>query len=46
MATGKSYAPDVFATVSNALTTYARNWANMFDRIAKRPGCVASSPTT
>jgi len=28
MATGKSYAPDVFATVSRALTTYAQNWAN------------------
>jgi tetratricopeptide (TPR) repeat protein len=30
MATGKSYAPDVFATVSRALTTYAQNWANMY----------------
>jgi tetratricopeptide (TPR) repeat protein len=30
MATGKSYAPDVFATVSRALTTYAVNWANMY----------------
>jgi len=29
LATGKSYAPDVFATVSHALTTYAQNWANM-----------------
>jgi tetratricopeptide (TPR) repeat protein len=29
MATGKSYAPDVFATVSRALTTYAQNWASM-----------------
>jgi tetratricopeptide (TPR) repeat protein len=29
MATGKSYAPDVYATVSHALTTYAVNWANM-----------------
>ncbi len=29
MATGKSYAPDVFVTVSRALTTYAQNWANM-----------------
>jgi tetratricopeptide (TPR) repeat protein len=28
--TGKSYAPDVFATVSHALTTYAQNWANMY----------------
>ena len=28
--TGKSYAPDVFATVSRALTTYAQNWANMY----------------
>ena len=30
MQTGKSYAPDVFATVSRALTTYAQNWANMY----------------
>jgi len=30
MATGKSYAPDVFATVSRALTTYAQSWANMY----------------
>jgi serine/threonine protein kinase/tetratricopeptide (TPR) repeat protein len=30
LATGKSYAPDVFATVSRALTTYAQNWANMY----------------
>jgi len=30
MATGKSYAPDVFATVSRALTTYAQNWAGMY----------------
>jgi eukaryotic-like serine/threonine-protein kinase len=30
MATGKSYAPDVLATVSRALTTYAQDWANMF----------------
>ena len=28
--TGKSYAPDVFVTVSRALTTYAQNWANMY----------------
>src|SRR6266496_712891 len=37
LATGKSYAPDVFATVSHALTTYARNWANMY-----RDSCEAS----
>ena len=30
MQTGKSYAPDVFVTVSRALTTYAQNWANMY----------------
>jgi serine/threonine protein kinase len=30
MQTGKSYAPDVFATVSRALTGYAHNWANMY----------------
>ena len=29
MQTGKSYAPDVFVTVSRALTAYAENWANM-----------------
>jgi tetratricopeptide (TPR) repeat protein len=29
MDTGKSYARDVFATVSRALTTYAQSWANM-----------------
>jgi eukaryotic-like serine/threonine-protein kinase len=28
--TGKSYAPDVFATVSRALTGYAHNWANTY----------------
>jgi eukaryotic-like serine/threonine-protein kinase len=27
--TGKSYAPDVFVTVSHALTTYAQHWADM-----------------
>jgi eukaryotic-like serine/threonine-protein kinase len=37
LATGKSYAPDVFATVSHALTTYAENWANMY-----RDACVAT----
>jgi tetratricopeptide (TPR) repeat protein len=30
LSTGKSYAPDVFATVSRALTTYAQSWANMY----------------
>ena len=30
LGTGKSYAPDVFATVSRALTTYAQSWANMY----------------
>ncbi len=30
LATGKSYAPDVFATVSQALTTYAQRWADMY----------------
>jgi len=30
IATGKNYAPDVFATVSRALTIYAQNWANMY----------------
>jgi len=30
MQTGKSYAPDVFATVSRSLTVYAQNWANMY----------------
>jgi serine/threonine protein kinase len=29
MATGKGYAADVYATVSKALTTYARNWVQM-----------------
>ena len=29
MATGKSYAPDVFATVDRALTAYAQSWASM-----------------
>ena len=28
--TGKSYAPDVFATVSKALNVYARQWADMY----------------
>jgi eukaryotic-like serine/threonine-protein kinase len=28
--TGKSYAPDVFATVSRALTGYAQRWADMY----------------
>ncbi len=28
--TGKSYAPDVFATVSAALTGYAQRWADMY----------------
>jgi tetratricopeptide (TPR) repeat protein len=37
MATGKSYAPDVFATVSRALTTYAESWANMY-----RENCEAT----
>jgi serine/threonine protein kinase/tetratricopeptide (TPR) repeat protein len=37
LATGKSYAPDVFATVSRALTTYAHNWANMY-----REACEAT----
>ena len=27
---GKSYAADVFATASHALTTYAQSWANMY----------------
>ncbi len=30
LATGKSYAPDVFATVSRALTGYAQRWADMY----------------
>jgi serine/threonine protein kinase/tetratricopeptide (TPR) repeat protein len=30
LATGKSYAPDVFATVSAALTGYAQRWAAMY----------------
>jgi serine/threonine protein kinase/tetratricopeptide (TPR) repeat protein len=30
LATGKSYAGDVFVTVSRALTNYAQNWANMY----------------
>jgi len=30
MQTGKSYAPDVFVTVSHALTTYAQHWADMY----------------
>jgi tetratricopeptide (TPR) repeat protein len=30
LATGKSYAPDVFATVSAALTGYAQHWADMY----------------
>ena len=29
LATGKGYAADVYATVTKALTGYARNWANM-----------------
>src|SRR4051812_22512551 len=37
MATGKSYAPDVFATVNRTLTTYAQNWANMY-----RDACEAT----
>jgi serine/threonine protein kinase/tetratricopeptide (TPR) repeat protein len=28
--TGKSYAPDVFATVSRTLTDYAQRWASMY----------------
>ena len=36
MQTGKSYAPDVFVTVSRALTTYAQNWANMYKEHARR----------
>ena len=28
--TGKTYAPDVFATVSRALTTYALGWTSMY----------------
>jgi tetratricopeptide (TPR) repeat protein len=28
--TGKSYAPDVFATVSRALTGYAQNWSDAY----------------
>jgi serine/threonine protein kinase/tetratricopeptide (TPR) repeat protein len=30
MRTGKSYAADVYETVTRALTGYARNWANMY----------------
>jgi eukaryotic-like serine/threonine-protein kinase len=30
LATGKSYAPDVFVTVSRSLTRYAESWANMY----------------
>jgi serine/threonine protein kinase/tetratricopeptide (TPR) repeat protein len=37
LATGKSYAPDVFVTVSRALTTYAQSWANMY-----RENCEAT----
>ena len=50
LATGKSYAPDVFATVSRALTTYAQNWANMYKetceatRGASRTICGGDGP--
>jgi tetratricopeptide (TPR) repeat protein len=35
--TGKSYAPDVFATVSKALTSYAQQWASVY-----RENCEAT----
>jgi eukaryotic-like serine/threonine-protein kinase len=37
MQTGKSYAADVFVTVSRSLTTYAQHWANMY-----RDACEAT----
>jgi serine/threonine protein kinase/tetratricopeptide (TPR) repeat protein len=37
LATGKSYAVDVFNTVSRSLTAYAQNWANMY-----RDSCEAT----
>jgi tetratricopeptide (TPR) repeat protein len=37
MATGKSYATDVFNTVSRSLNTYAQNWLNMY-----RDSCEAT----
>jgi len=35
--TGKSYAPDVFVTVSHALTAYAQEWVNIY-----RESCEAT----
>jgi len=35
IATGKTYAPDVFATVHHALTTYAQNWATMHKEVCE-----------
>ena len=43
MRTGKSYAVDVYATVSRALTSYAQSWANMYSRPARRRRSATNS---